>query len=509
VGDNPALANFEVNGIDSGETCLTADPLNRFGQVNAFYHLYQFHQQAVGAGSIPVPFPETPLHVLIDKPASKIGALVFDSVPSANYDVAPQLGFPAGRAAISPVCETGGDGLATLNMNAAHDPSVLVHEFGHIVTQRFRERRVPCEGLDACPEPWASRLLYHDFADAWAADYAEINCIAGWYARHRYGEDVSFQCAQHSEGMGLPRLLDPAVDIFPTSRTDADSQGYRDGQIAGAGLWAVREGLRRSRWGFGLAQQRIRFNAALFDYETGVQICTQTGSNSVACDKDVYRYLRSLAFEMAEEWRTDSGGLINQVLSGWAKVGIFLTPWECIDQAAGTGDCWFCNTRDTGADAIIDVGDHWKGPQTIAADTLIRLATRPDMGSGLSREEQLPYFHIWTGPPYVFDADGVAETDYDHCNSNWEIELSRSDQFPSQATLKHEGTTNVCYATWSPEPQDLAGMSEEWGDAEKIFYRVTTWKPGAGGGDRINVRVSTNPANGFFGTVLPPYIGSG
>jgi hypothetical protein len=482
-------ATFDVLAINDESKALCKSGHNvAYGQVHAYSHLYSFWKMVTGAGIFPQ-FPEKPVRIWMDH-ANPSARAFYDydyTIPIADS----LLRFPMADGFQDSDCpDAPGE-----RMNGVQDATTLAHEMAHLSVKRLQERRCGGQLCDA-PLPHG-RLLFHDFADAFASAYASTNCISGWADKNLGGVDKALYCAgATSETSELPRLLDPASDRFPGHRdpnTPDTAQPYADGQIAGAALWKVRQGMRSKDLVFGTLEHWQRLHRALWDFgliEATCASCTGEPGNlaCTACDRDIYRYLQDLETQMVLQWASGIGHTAGKVVSGWADAGIFLVPYGCLDGNPGTVNP-ACLSGEGGGDAVIEVDDREK-----ADDLVIDGATHPEVDY-LKRGGLPPRFRVWTGPRYGFDSNGKALEGLSQCNSDYSIEVSNDPDLAGAQVV--DGTTASCYAeVLLPDPiwQALQGAA---GDVN-IYYRVVT--SDANGG---NERRSTSPGAGAFSVPVP------
>jgi hypothetical protein len=256
----------------------------------------------------------------------------------------------------------------------------------------------------------------------------------------------------------------------------------------------------------------VRINRALYNYGFLSNTCVGT------CDRDIYRYAQDMLRQMAQQWATagQPGGppgfahngahTTNKLLSGWARVGVFLIPPSCIDGDAATGDPTFCPAAgggEMGGDAIVDVFDNDAGD-----DNTIDQIVHPEFDYA-QRGDAPPTFRVWTGPRYRFNASGVASSfspsaaTPSPCHTQYQVELSGT---PAFASVVGSGWQTVsataqpqCYGTWTPSAADWTALGGASGDV-KVYYRVRTRDAGG-----MNEKVSTQPGSGSY-TVPPAYV---
>ncbi|MGH8246634.1 MAG: hypothetical protein ACREUU_09405 [Gammaproteobacteria bacterium] len=512
-GSSATFANFNQATInDAANAICAAGGNNTFRQVNAFAHLSSFRDTLVSAGTFPT-FPENPVTVWIDLPQTS---------NSAPYD---QLGIGlsvinlgTGLAGFTdPACPDLAGGV----LPGSSDATPLAHEFMHIGTKRLQERR-PADwcGMAPCAMPSPTpRQSFHDYTDSWAHAYASTPCMGGWYRKNMGGPDASENCLTHNEAGGLPRLASVSepfntatiLDHFPERRATLTG-GYEDMHIIGAALWLTRQGMRSKCLPSGTPQFWVRINRALYNSGFITGTCA-------ACDRDIYRYAQNFLQQLAQQWATAGmpGGppgfahngahTTNKLLSGWARAGIFLSPYTCIDGDAATGDPTFCPVAsggENGGDAIGDVFDNDPGD-----DVVIDQITHVEM-DWIQRGDPPPTFRVWTGPRYKFDAAGSSSgytpsmATPSPCNTKFRVELASDDAFT--VNVVNGLWTNVsttaqpeCYGTWSPNAADWTTLSGTTGDV-KVYYRVRTRDAAD-----MNEKLSTLPGSGSY-TVPPSYV---
>lgn len=509
-------------GADPIKNVACATGFNKdFAQIDLMATISRYRETFNSAGPVLYEFPLTEQEVYFDWPGC--------SADHANNKF--YFGVCSGYTALD--CPDTG------YLNPAHDHTVVAHEFGHAFTAyQYGYPPVPsstpspgnrgsdwCLGNTTledgtastpCPKPISSDGTFHEFADAWAHMFEDTNCFGGWFAKNNGGTDVSKDClGSTSELDGWPRLADAIQDHFPEHRTRAadmltSSDGwvmaYSDMQIAAAALWSVRQGLKSREPVLGELTYIKRFVRTLATTGWfGTAALAQErkerkeGSPLIYIDRDIYRYLVELEVKLAKHWTGMSGpgeSTVNKVASGFARAGIFMIPWVCLELNPTTS----CTT---GADAVIDV----------------------EPGHDI-RDRSLPppTFHIWTGPRYRFEevnpmsgappgapplvtGGAAVMSPSPPCNTQFEVELSNDRTFPSGSRKLSTPASGVwrtvgtdCHATWQPDATDWTDLLAASGDTV-VYYGVTTRKsPG------VDVRVSTSPARGLFGVFDPPNV---
>lgn len=500
-GSSATFANFNQAPINVEAQALCGGGTNKgFQQVNFFGVIYRYYQSALAHGVF-TPFPTSAWNPRVE----------ITNYCNANASMA----YGACEGYYNAACPSyaTGDDAGENFMNFAHDNSVVGHELAHNAVPRLTSAR-PNDwcGMLPCPIPlgWSA---FHDLADAWADHYENSNCIAGWVGKNMFGVDASLNCLQHDEDGYLPRLHDVGVpfnpatpaDHFPEHR-DAATGGYADGQMAAAALWQVRLGMRSKCRPSGQPQFWVRVTRALKN--TGF-----LGFSPGSSDRGMFQYLYDLEVELMDEWATSGapGGppafahngahTANKVAAGFAKTGLFLVPWSCLDGDAGTSDPTSCPAGDTGADAVIDIDDNDLG------DDITVSGVNHYEHDFLELDGAAPTFQVWTGPRWKLNASGQARpvTGTALCNTEYEVDVSID---PTFATAVSSGWTAVdtdptnsdvdCYGTFTPDAAEWMALQSD-GALSRIYYRVRT-RSGAG----VNERISTEPGNGLW-TVPPPY----
>jgi hypothetical protein len=514
-GSTATFANFNQSPInDAANAVCSAGGNNTFRQVNCFAHLYYQRQTILSAGTMP-PFPEAAVTVQMDTPGGGSFA-AYDNFGSGQS----LLFFVLGSAFANAACPN----VAEANLPGTQDPTSLMHEFAHLSTPRLQERR-PANwcGSPMCMMPTgAGHTMFHDFADAYAQAYASIPCQAGWSRKNNGGVNHSLNCADSDPDGGLPRLssvgepFNPASvqDHFPEKRaTVSDTDDYANGQIMSTALWLTRAGMRSKCLPSGTAQYFVRVNRALYNYGFLATTC-----GGIACDRDVYRFAQDFLRQLAQQWATSGqpGGppgfahngahSTNKLMSGFARTGLFLVPYECIDGDASTGNPGFCPVADggeNGGDAIVDVNDNEPGD-----DPVVDGVTHQEVDYE-RRGGPVPTFRVWTGPRFKFNAAGRAR-DFapsmatpSPCNTQYRVELASNDTFTGAVNSGWRtvsATANPqCYGTWTPPAATWTPLAGTTGDVQ-VFYRVRTRNISGG-----NVKISTQPGNGSF-TVPGSYV---
>jgi hypothetical protein len=498
---------FNQSPVNNHTTALCAAQGNSaFRQVNAYSHLYSLWKIVGSAGIVPT-FPEKALRVVVDDedPGDQNGsAAYYDSDPK-KPDASSSLWLADGHGFREAACP----GLVGSRLNGAQDVTVMAHETSHLFVQRLQERRPAkwcgCSKCKTCPMPdTLGHNILHDFADSFAFSYASTDCFAGWTAKNLGGVDASLHCqGTTSEAGGFPRRAEVSMDRFPEHR-GINRGEYANGQIAAAGLWEVRKGLRskalvagteeywvrllRSLWGFGFLNNTCSFE----DVYPGT---TRPRYNS--CDRDVFLYLQDLERRMVGEWVASGGQTVSKVLSGWAKAGLYLIPFHCLDGNLATTDPDACPSDpklETAPDAVIEIDD-----QDTGDDLVVDGVAHPEVD--YLRADGPPRFQVWTGPHYRFAGDGTAVlVGPPPCGDHYEVELAADAGF--NTVVWTSGSIPVAGAQACSGEVILS--ASDWKNVQdqlvepKVYYRVKTW-------DVLGrERISTSPGAGAF-QISPPF----
>ena len=517
-GSSASFANFDQAPINDATTALCAKLPNMttnkaFQQVSLFATIMRQRDTIVGQG-IFEPFPPDAWS------------------PRAENEGATSwfnMHFGAGEGYSDSACPNASDGTTSPwnFMNFAHDNTIVGHEVGHNATWRLTTRRPSgwC-GHAECTRPvgWA---VLHDLADFWGAQLESTNCIGGWVAKNMGGIDASLNCLQSSKTNWLPRQLEvhtpmvagDADDHFPEHK-GLPGDEYANGQVGGAALWQVLEGMRSKCGLCGPLQFGVRFQSAL--KQTGF-----LGFEPGSTDTGIYQLLHDLEARMADQWAAsgpssvsplfDPGGphTMNKVTAGFARAGIFLIPYHCLGVATVPGDSISCPAGENGGDAVIDIDDN-----DTANDLVLNGVTHPVVDF-LKLNGVAPTFHVWTGPRYrLKGADGAATfTNPAPCNPRFQVEVSTHPQLLPESTITSTWKTITsawkpvsrdpssdaaqCYGTWTPTPDQWTRL-QTGGAGTIIYYRARTQRGSGQTNSGGNERLSTLPGNGVW-SVPPPY----
>ena len=499
-GSSATFANFNQAQISDAAQALCASGTNKaFQQVNLFATLHRYYQVTISQG-IFTPFPSIPWTPRVESVTA-----------GCNSDSTMDFGACYGYFDAS--CPNVPDSL----MNFSHDNTVIGHELGHNITERLTNGRPgnSC-GSGSCTVPvgWEK---FHDLADFWADHFDSTNCTTGWVSKNMGGVNNSLNCTNNTEDGHFPRLhivttpFNPGApgDHFPEHRGGGFTCQYCDGQIAAALLWQVRVGMRSKCRPSGLPQFGVRFQRAL--RETGF-----LGFTPVNTDLDRYRELYDLEQKLVDQWATSGspGGppafahngphTTNKVTAGFARGGVFLIPYQCLDGNAATVDARYCPSGEFGGDAVIDIDDN-----DPTDDLTINGVLHPEVDF-LKLGGPAPTFQVWTGPRYKLDgADGASSLNNPSpCNAKFMVEVSTNPTFAASSTVNSgwiavdtDPTTPATpegFGTWSPDKAQWTRL-QAGGAGTLIYYRVRTRDA-----SDLNERISTQPGNGLW-KVIPPY----
>lgn len=498
-GSSATFANFNQAPINDAAQALCASGTNKaFQQVNFFATVQRYYQVSISQG-IFTPFPSEPWSPRVESETAGCNAF-------SNMDFGVCWGY------FDAACPNLTDNL----MNLSHDNTIIGHELAHNITQRLTNGRPGnwCgAGSCAVPVGWDD---FHDVADAWADHFDSTNCTAGWVAKNMGGPGNSVNCTNSKEDGLLPRLhsvttpFNPgaAGDHFPEHRTGLTCQ-YCDGQVAAALLWQVRVGMRSKCRPSGLPQFGVRFQRAV--RETGF-----VGFTPVNTDLDRYRELYDLEQKLVDQWATSGSPVgppafahngphtTNKVTAGFARGGVFLIPYQCLDGNTATVDALYCPSGEFGGDAVIDIDDN--DPND---DLDINGVHHPEVDF-LKLGGPAPTFQVWTGPRYKLNdaAGGSTINSRSPCNAKFMVEVSTDPTFPAASTFNSgwitvdtdPGTpaTPEGFGTWTPAAAQWTKLQAR-GAKTLIYYRVRTRDA-----SDLNERISTQPGNGLW-TVPPPY----
>ncbi|MDP9048031.1 MAG: hypothetical protein M3N14_07825, partial [Bacteroidota bacterium] len=313
---------------------------------------------------------------------------------------------------------TGATGCGNL-FNTGIDATIFTHEFGHVVNGN--QFGVGGGSMTAA--------LNEGMADFWACTILNVNMVGAWSAHN---------CSGPTQGGWLPRQIE-ALDVFPShnSLPGASDEGHSAGQIIAWANWNSRQGMNDAT---DLGTLDINLNMLRAMTTAGVGITDNT------TDKSVHDSYLDLLKQMAPLY--SSSRLINKLLAGYARAGIFLDP----------------------KDAIIDIDHSYLDNHSATG----------------------PTFTVWTGADYTVP-DSNAVTANPPYNTQYMIEVANDAAFSSN--LQSSGWLNGVnagqggFATWM---LPIAAWNALKGGTD-IYYRVTT-KDDNG----VNIRQSWNPGNGFL-----------
>jgi hypothetical protein len=475
-----------------------------FRQVNVYSHLYSLRQIATSAG-VPTGFPDRPMATYIDyRDEKKEGS-------SAYYDghrgkAMSELWLADGQGFVDKACPAA----VGERLNGAQDVTVMAHETSHLLVQRLQERRPSnwCGRNATCAQPDVlGHNIVHDFADGLAFSYASTSCFAGWTAKNLDGVDANLHCrGKTDEAGGFPRLAALPMDRFPDHR-GLNRGEYANGQIAAAGLWDIRKGMRSRSLAGGTAEYWVRLLRSVWDFGFLSNTCSGYSVNPTterksyfSCDRDVFLYLQDLERRMVGEWVAApplgaGRQAVSKVLSGWANAGLFLTPFNCLDGDPATTDPAACpadpSGPETAPEAVIEIDDQDPKDDPVADGVI-----HPE-ADYLKKTGPPPRFRVWTGPNYRFFPQGTAVTVAPPCGVRYEVEAAADAAFTRKRWTS--GSTAVPPGQACRAEVDLpAAAWQALRTEEKIYYRVRTW-------DVLGrERISTSPGAGAF-KIDPPF----
>ncbi|HLZ35183.1 MAG TPA: hypothetical protein VKP13_14300, partial [Nitrospira sp.] len=252
-------AAFSMSPTVQSVACFDGNN-KEFAQVDLMTTISRYRAIFNSAGPALWAFPRTERAIWVNHAST--GCDAFTGHDGFRFGLCPGYSDPA--------CPDVGE------LNAAHDHTVVAHEFGHAFTSYqygypedldpavkrsgdrpaswCKETSLESTAPDPCPMPTSPSDIFHDFADAWAHLLEDTNCFGGWVAKNIGGTNSSKDCtAWTSELNQWPRQSDVVQDHFPEHRKAAyntlDSSTawqmpYSDMQIAAAALWSVRQGLK-------------------------------------------------------------------------------------------------------------------------------------------------------------------------------------------------------------------------------------------------------------------------
>jgi len=503
-GSSATFANFNQAPLNDATQALCGGGTNKgYQQVSFFSTLQRDYNQVISQG-IFSPFPTSPFNPIIES-------------LTAGCNAYAGLNFGACAGYTSASCPNAADGTNSSSnwLNTAHDATWIAHELGHSITPRLTSGR-PSDwcGSPPCTIPvgWGN---FHDLCDAWSAHFENTNCWSGWFAKNVNGLNGGLNCASSDEDGWAPRLhqvtapFNPGApgDHFPEHRMAGHTIGYAEMQVAAAALWEVRTGMRSKCRPSGVPQYGVRFQRAL--KQTGF-----LGFAPANTDLGSFQSLYDLEAKLTDQWATSGspGGppgfahngpaSTNKVTAGFAKAGVFLIPYQCIDGDAATHDPLACPSADNGADAVVDVDDN-----DTSDDLTLNGVNMPEVDY-LRQGGPAPTFHVWTGPRYRLDGAGGAAsiTNPSPCNAKYRVEIANDPAFPPASTImspwrnvdQNPGSagTPECYDTWTPSNAQWTTLQ---GGGSRVYYRVRTRDAAD-----ANERLSTSPGAGVW-TVPPPY----
>jgi hypothetical protein len=504
-GSSPTFANFNQAPINDAAQAVCSSGSNKgFEQVNFAGILSRDYNVIISQGTF-TPFPATPWN-------PKLQDGFCNAFSGLDFGVCPGYSNAA--------CPNFSDGTNSTNnlLNTDQDNTWIAHEMGHPTTERLAEAR-PADwcGAPPCAIPvgWGN---LHDLADFWSDHFEQTNCWSGYFAKNLMGTNASLNCARSDEDGFTPRLhevpipFNPAAsgDHFPEHRALGNfGGGYADMQIGAAALWQVNLGMRSkcrpSGWPqFGVRYQRALKNTGFLGFSPGTS------------DTDIFRMLYDLESKMVDQWATSGspGGppafahngphTTNKVTGGFAKVGLFLVPYQCLDGNNATTDATSCPSGESGGDSVVDIDDN--DPANDVSVNNVTMYTHDFLKLG----GNVATFQVWTGPRYKLDGASGASTlnNPAPCNKKFSVEVSTDPTFPAPSTIVSpfatvntnptNNNTPQCFGTWTPSNAEWTSL-QAGGAGTRIYYRARTRDASNG-----NERLSTQPGAGLW-TVPPPY----
>jgi len=161
-----------------------------------------------------------------------------------------------------------------------------------------------------------------------------------------------------------------------------------------------------------------------------------------------------------------------------------------------------CPSGENGGDAVIDIDDN--DPED---DYSIRGVRHPEVDY-LELGGPAPMFHVWTGPLYRFDSDGVASlSKAAPCNRWYRVDMSTDEAFSQAATLDSgwvevggdsaAGSSPGCFGAWTPSAEKWQKL-QTGGAGSRVYYRVMTQDLSGS-----NPRISAEPGNGLWSVPAP------
>jgi len=302
--------------------------------------------------------------------------------------------------------------------NTAIDLTVVSHEFGHIVI----------DNQFAVGGGMETGSIAEGMADFWSCTTLNVDTVGAWAGKN---------CPTANQNNLVPRALE-SLDIFAHHiAVGGTTNAHSVGQIIGWANWSSRQGMNDA---MDVGTLSINLNMLRAMTTAGIGITPDgTEQTDHAGFVDLLKQITPLY---------SGSRLINKVLAGYARAGIFLA-----DQ-----------------DAVIDI-DH---------SYLNRASTTG------------PTFTVWTGRDFTF-VNTVSDLTSQPFNTQFMVEVANDPAFTTN--LKTSGWLGGVVAgdggkaTWTL-PAAAWNVLKAGTD---IYYRVTT-KDGVGG----NIRQSWNPGNGFL-----------
>jgi hypothetical protein len=487
------------------------NPVPRFRAASTFAQLEKARKTIQAAGKF-TPFA-TPVKV------------VLDDLGLQDYSIfnPPTLNFIKGTlndASMPPATDC--TGTVGTRLSGAQDATIIGHEYAHLVTLQLQTGNPSNNcGESTCPilNPY-NRRFFHDYSDGFAALLAESPCIGGWTAKNttqnKVGtggptsrDEMARACGDSQEGFLLPRMLfadgkasttfsataafdsgaaaaDTAAttagvplpirtDAFPVHRVGLGGAPgeYGDGQIVGAALWHLWQGVKSQARLTGTLPVWGRINEAIWSTGFSSTVCP---FNDATCDMNIQRAGREMLLHLTDAWLASDGSQsLNKLLSAFARAGLFLTPSTCLDggfeDTSPPLDPQFCPTFKNGADAIVDIDD---GDPTDVTEKLgIKLADDDYVKTGSA-----PKFRIWTGAPYAYTpgAGTTVVPPTPLCNDHFQIYVrARGATAWTPDAAGTTGPLGACYAE-APMITPKLFTLDPGVTFATIEYKVVTWR---------------------------------
>src|SRR4030095_4633778 len=281
----------QINDNGSGTADFNAAPINgtvvernnqmnyngQFQQVNVYAHL----------------FNERRIYMFL-------GSQNFGLV-TVNLNSAGNNAFCCPPNYLLGVATTGNSVSCSDVFNSAIDATVIAHEFGH----RLNGLQYAVGGGSM------TGSINEGMADFWACTNFNTNIFGGWWGHN---------CPVPVQSGFTPRQSEP-LDIFPEHKNlaGASNESHSSGQIISWAMWSSRVGMNDAT-GFGTLSINLNTIKAMTTAGVGVLI---NGT-----DRSIHDSYQDLLKQLVPLY--SSSRLINKLLAGYARAGIFLTPKDAI-----------------------------------------------------------------------------------------------------------------------------------------------------------------------------------